>query len=77
MIDDIEFSDIQRYWNKRGENGIDIVAVNEYARRIVFCEVKRNSQCISLPALEEKAKNIVKDFPKFTIEYKGLSLEDM
>lgn len=77
MMDSMEFSDIQGYWNTKGEDEIDIVAVNEFEKRIVLCEVKRNTKRISIPVLEEKAKNIVKNFPKFTVEYKGLSLEDM
>ena len=77
MIDSMEYSDIQGYWNNKGEDEIDIVAVNEFEKHIVFCEVKRNPKRISLPILEEKSKDIVKKFSKFTVEYKGLSLEDM
>lgn len=77
MIDSMEYSDIQGYWNNKGEDEIDIVAVNEFEKRIVFCEIKRNPKRISLPILEEKSKDIVKKFSKFTVEYKGLSLEDM
>jgi hypothetical protein len=43
----------------------------------VFCEVKRNPCRISLGELENKAKDIIVKYPKFSIEYKGLSLEDM
>ncbi|HCC50847.1 MAG TPA: ATPase [Porphyromonadaceae bacterium] len=77
MIESKEFSDIQGYWNSKGENEIDIVAVNEFEKRLVFCEVKRNPRRISLGELENKAKDIVTKYPKFTAEYKGLSLEDM
>ena len=77
IMDSMEYSDIQGYWNNKGEDEIDIVAVNEFEKRIVFCEIKRNPKRISLPILEEKSKNIVKKFSKFTVEYKGLSLEDM
>lgn len=77
MIDSKQFSDIQGYWNNKGENEIDIVAVNDYDRQIVFCEVKRNKKKISLPLLENKAIEIVKRYSKYAIQYKGLSLEDM
>lgn len=77
MIDSKQFSDIQGYWNKKGEDEIDIVAVNDYDRQIVFCEVKRNKKKISLPLLENKAIEIVKGYSKYAIQYKGLSLEDM
>ena len=77
MIESKEFSDIQGYWNSRGENEIDIVAVNEFEKRLVFCEVKRNPRRVSLRELENKAKDIVAKYPNFSTEFKGLSLEDM
>ena len=77
MIESKEFSDIQGYWNSKGENEIDIVAINETEKRLVFCEVKRNPRKISLNVLQDKAKDIVAKYPKFTIDYKGFSLEDM
>lgn len=77
MIESKEYSDIQGYWNSKGENEIDIVAVNDVEKRLVFCEVKRNSRRISLRELENKAKDIIAKYPKYAIEFKGLSLEDM
>lgn len=77
MIESKEFSDIQGYWNSKGENEIDIVAINEFEKRLIFCEVKRNPRRISLGELENKAKDINAKYPKFSTEYKGLSLEDM
>jgi AAA+ ATPase superfamily predicted ATPase len=77
MIESKAFSDIQGYWNSRGENEIDIVAINEAEKRLVFCEVKRNPRRINPAELERKSQDIVSEYPKFSVEYKGLSLEDM
>lgn len=77
MIDSKQFSDIQGYWNNKGENEIDIVAVNDYEKQLLFCEVKRNKHKISLPLVEKKAIDIVKKYPKYEIQYRGLALEDM
>jgi len=77
MIQSKEFSGIQGYWNSRGENEIDIVAVNDVEKRLTFCEVKRNSRRISLAELENKAKDIIAKYPKYMVEFKGLSLDDM
>ena len=77
MVDSKQFSDIQGYWNNKGENEIDIVAVNDYEKRLLFCEVKRNKQKISLPLLEKKAIDIVRKYQDYDIRYKGLSLDDM
>lgn len=77
MIESKLFSDIQGYWTSKGENEIDIVAVNEMEKQLLFCEVKRNAQRIRLGRLEHKAKDIIAKYPGFGVEYKGLSLEDM
>jgi hypothetical protein len=53
------------------------VAVNEAEKRLVFCEVKRNPKRINLKELKKKAHYIASKFPKFSIEYKGLSLAEM
>lgn len=36
MIDSKVFSDIQGYWNSKGEDEIDIVAVNDFEKRLLF-----------------------------------------
>ena len=71
------YSDIQSYWDRKGENEIDIVAVNEMNKRIVFYEVKRNKNRINLAILKTKAAAIVRQYPDFEAEYKALSIEDM
>lgn len=77
MIESKQYSDIQGYWDNKNENEIDIIAVNELEKRIVFCEVKHNPGKINLDVLKTKAEEIAKKFPKFTKEYKGLSVNDM
>ena len=54
MVDSKEFSDIQGYWNTKGEDEIDIVAINDFDKRLLFCEVKRNPKKIDLSVLETK-----------------------
>lgn len=77
MIESKEFSNLGSYWNRRGEDEIDIIAVNEFENRLVICEVKRTKSRISIPALQKKSTQIVKNYPGSNIEYKALSLEDM
>lgn len=77
LIESKQFSDIQSYWNRKGEDEIDIVAVNDFEKRLVICEVKRNKNKISLSKLERKAEEIVKRYSDYEIEYRALSLEDM
>ncbi len=77
MIESKQFSDIQSYWNRKGENEIDIVAVNDFEKRLVICEVKRNKSRISIPLLQNKAAEIVEKYADYEVEYRALSLEDM
>ncbi|MDR1181479.1 MAG: ATP-binding protein [Bacteroidales bacterium] len=71
------FSEIGNYWNKKGEDEIDIVALNEMEKQLCFYKVKRNKKRISIPLLEKKSNDTVQKYPDFNLEYKGLSLEDM
>lgn len=77
LIDSKQFSDIQGYWNNKGEDEIDIVAVNDFEKHLLFCEVKRNKKRINLALLEKKATEIIKKYPQYSIQYRALSLEDM
>jgi hypothetical protein len=77
LIESKQFSEIGIYWDRKGENEISIIALNETERRLVFCEVKRNKEEISITQLEKKAEKILKGFPDYNIEYKGFSIEDM
>ncbi len=71
------YSDIQSYWNNKGTEEIDIIAINEYDKKLDFFEVKRNKKKINLKLLEEKASKIAMKYPQYEITYNALSLEDM
>ena len=71
------YSDVQSYWDRKGENEIDIIAVNDFEKRLLIGEVKRNRERINLHILENKAAEIVKKYTDYQIEYQGFSLEDL
>lgn len=68
---------VGNYWESDNSNEIDIVAVNEMNKKVQFVEVKRNKDKIDIAKLKEKSKKLLPQFDKYSIEYKGLSLEDM
>lgn len=68
---------VGNWWDSKGENEIDIVAVNRIERVATIAEVKINRNKISIPILEEKAKKVISELKRYQIEYKGYSLEDM
>lgn len=71
------YSDVQGYWDRKGENEIDIIAINDFEKKLLVGEVKRNKDRINLHILENKAVEITKKYGEYTIEYKAFSLEDM
>lgn len=72
-----EYSDVQGYWDRKGENEIDIVAINDFEKRMLIGEVKRNEARINLRTLENKAVAITQQYADYQIEYHGFSLKDM
>ena len=75
------YTRIGGWWDRKGENEIDLVAEDELNRRLDFYEVKRDVRDISLPQLEVKSKAY---FEKngalrsdWSVRYQGLSLKDM
>lgn len=72
-----QYSDVQGYWDRKGENEIDLIAVNDFDKQLLFGEVKRNKERIDLHLLEHKAKEVAQRFPDYEIRYRGFSLEDM
>ena len=77
LIETKQFSAIGSYWNRRGEDEIDIIAVNEFEKKIIFYEVKRNENRINLNDLQLKSTDILKRYADFQVEYQKLSLKNM
>jgi len=70
-------TEIGTYWDSKGENEIDIVALNNIDKTAIIAEVKRNPKKIDLGKLAIKVEALQKDIMPYQLELKGLSLEDM
>ena len=68
---------VTNYWEKNGENEIDLIAVDDNEKKMVIAEVKRNPKKINLSELERKSTGIVSLKKKYNVRYLALSLEDM
>lgn len=77
MLGERNYSDIGTYWEKGNKNEIDIIALNESEKRLVVTEVKRKAENINIAELKRKADTLIKQFKDYTIEYVGLSMENM
>jgi AAA+ ATPase superfamily predicted ATPase len=72
-----EFTQIGNYWDKKGENEIDIIAIDTLKKSAIIAEVKRNKNKINIIALKEKAIKTNPFLINYNIEFKGLSIENM
>lgn len=79
-IESNEYTNIGRWWDRKGENEIDLVALNELNHTMVICGIKRNLKNISFKLLDEKAERMIAAVDKFkgyTYCIKGLDLNDL
>lgn len=72
------YTQVGNWWDRKGENEIDLIALNEFNHTAVAAEIKRNSEKVNLHALEAKVETLRKsDFGKYSFSLQALSLEDM
>lgn len=71
------YTRIGNWWNRKGENELDMVAINEFSKQAVIAEIKRNSKKLDLAELQRKVSELPSDFANYQIELRLLSLEDM
>lgn len=71
---------IGRWWDRKGEYEIDMVAANELDKTAEIYEIKRNRHKIDLHLLEQKVEKMLPAVPQlhgFDIRLRGLDLQDM
>lgn len=80
LIESHAYTRIGGWWDRKGENEIDIVAENELDNTALFVEVKRNSEKYIPTVLESKVAAFLRatgQFGGYAITHKGMSMEDM
>jgi AAA+ ATPase superfamily predicted ATPase len=68
---------IGNFWDRNGENEIDLIALNDFDKTATIAEVKRNPKRINLQTLFMKTDAIQKQLAKYEISLKALSLNDL
>lgn len=71
------FSRIGNWWNRKGEDEIDMIALNEFNKTGVIAEIKRNNQKLNLAELQRKSDALPCDFTKYSLDMLMLSMDDM
>ena len=75
-----DYTRLGRWWDRRGENEIDMIGEDELADKATFYEIKRQKADISIGLLKKKAEVMLlatHEFKGYEIDYKGLSMEEM
>ena len=72
-----KFTKVGNWWDRKGKNEINMVALNEFDKTCLVAEIKRNKDRISMKDLQEKTGVLPSEFSAYQIQMKGLSLEDM
>ena len=66
------------YWDRKGLNEIDLIALNDIDKTATVAEVKRNPTKYNEKVLQEKFSSISREFGKYKqVRLIGLSLNDM
>jgi AAA+ ATPase superfamily predicted ATPase len=71
------FTKIGSYWDRKSENEIDIVGIDELSKSITFYEVKLNKRKLDKTKLILKSKKLVEKYSNYRVYYKLLSLDDL
>ena len=80
LIESKAYTRIGSWWDRKGENEIDIVAENELDDEAVFIEVKRKEENFDADVLHEKVEIFIRatgKFKEYTVSQKGFSMNDM
>ena len=80
LIESGKYTRISGWWDRKGENEIDLVCENELTGALDFYEVKCDAARLDLPALQLKVAAFFRKHPdKMRVGYgvHGLSVEDM
>ena len=68
---------VGHWWDNKGENEIDLIALEDLDKKAVIAEVKRNPRKYSEASLREKAKYVLPYLKGYEVEYRGYSMDDM
>ena len=68
---------VGNYWDRKGQNEIDLIALNDIDKTAVVAEIKRQRKKFSPTELAQKTATLNKELSKYTVIQTDLSMEDM
>ena len=79
LIESKQFNRIGSYWDNKGENEIDLVAINDLEKRILIVEVKRQFKRYSHNKLVMKSSSVLTklNLKSYQVDYQCFSLDNL
>ena len=80
FVEEKRYTRLDSWWDRKGENEIDLVGEDELGGKLDFYEVKRDRERIDLSKLRTKVAQFMTKNPELSgrqMSFSGLSLEDM
>jgi hypothetical protein len=80
MKESEQYTHIDSWWDRKGENEIDIIAADDLAKRVTFYEVKRQREELDMKLLKDKVQRFMEStgmYGKYEVGVDGLCMEDM
>ena len=80
FVDVTSYTRMGGWWDRKGENEIDLVCDDEFSGKLVFHEIKVRSERIDLQVLKAKAEAFFAKNPQLRsrkVSFRALSLKDM
>lgn len=80
FIESKKYSRLGGFWDSKGENEIDLIAVNELNKCVDIVEIKRKVSNINLQLLEEKAahlRTVISELKGYEFKLVALSMDEM
>ena len=80
FVEEASFTRMGAWWDRKGENEIDLVCEDETTQQLVFHEVKTDARRLDLDALREKTVAFFAKNPELKGHanlFRGLSLDDL
>lgn len=80
LVESGQYTRMGSWWNRKGENEIDLIAENELTREAHFFEIKRNASRFNPAVLNQKTAHFLQHtgrFKNYTVSCRILSMSDM
>jgi hypothetical protein len=75
-----KYTILGRWWDRKGENEIDLIAANEIDKTAEIYEIKRQRRNINIADLDEKVKKMrtrIEILNDYRVEIRGLDMDNM